>query len=188
MRPDQPDAVRGQGTMPVQELRLVLVGMMGSGKTTVGRLLAARTGWPYTDNDELVRRMSGREPAEIRATDGEDALHILETRALLDALEAPGPVIVGAAGWVVMDDTATLPLREHAHVVWLRARPETLRARIGSGRGRRAEATDIAWLTQRTNERERPYGDRADLVVDVDDAAPADVAEHILARLPVMAA
>ena len=49
----------------------MLVGMMGSGKTTVGRLLAARTGWSYADNDELVRRSSGREPADIRATDGE---------------------------------------------------------------------------------------------------------------------
>ena len=60
--------------------------MMGCGKTTVGRLLADRTGWPYADNDELVRRTSGREPADIRATDGEDALHALETRALIEAL------------------------------------------------------------------------------------------------------
>src|SRR5687768_12198114 len=55
--------------------RVFLLGLMGSGKTTVGRELAARTGWPYLDNDDLVRRSTGREPAEIEATDGEDGLH-----------------------------------------------------------------------------------------------------------------
>ena len=48
-------------------LTIVLIGMMGSGKTTVGRAVAARTGWPYMDNDELVHGVTGREPAEIDA-------------------------------------------------------------------------------------------------------------------------
>ena len=53
---------------------VVLLGMMGSGKTTVGRALAARTGWPYMDNDELVRAVTGRAPAEIDAIDGDNSI------------------------------------------------------------------------------------------------------------------
>ena len=74
--------------------RVVLVGMMGSGKTTVGRLLAERSGWPYLDNDDLVRELSGREPSSVRAEDGEAALHDLESSALTQALAARPPVIV----------------------------------------------------------------------------------------------
>jgi len=159
---------------------MVLVGMMGSGKTTVGRLLAERTGWPYADNDELVRRTSGREPADIRATDGEDALHALETRALIEALRLPPPVVIGAAAAVVLDDHAVRALREAARVVWLRARPETLRARIGSGAGRREEATDTAWLIRQAEARESLYAALAGLVIDVDDLSPESVAQRIV--------
>jgi len=157
--------------------------MMGSGKTTVGRLLADRTGWPYADNDELVRRTSGREPADIRARDGEDALHDLESRALVEALRMPPPALIGAAAGVVLNDDAVRAVREAASVVWLRARPETLRARIGSGAGRREEATDTAWLARQSEAREGLYSSIADLVIDVDVKEPTDVVDDIVGWL-----
>lgn len=170
----------GPGAPVAPDARVVLLGMMGSGKTTVGRLLAARGGGRYRDNDELVRAMSGREPAEIRATDGEAALHTLESRALLDALRLPTPSIVGAAAAIVEDPNALTALGDDVAVVWLRARPETLRARIGSGAGRRAEATDLAWLTRQAEARAVAYQRAADLIVDVDDLDPDAVADRIL--------
>ena len=160
--------------------RLVLVGMMGCGKTTVGRLLADRTGWPYADNDDLVRATSGHESAAIRATDGEDALHAYESAALLDALGMSVPRVIGAAAWSVEDPVASALLQDHDGVVWLRARPETLRARIGSGAGRRKEATDLDWLRQQAAAREALYAGVADLVIDVDDLTPEAVADDIL--------
>ncbi len=160
--------------------RLVLVGMMGCGKTTVGRLLAGRTGWPYADNDELIREATGREPADIRRTDGEAALHVLEIGALNEALRMPAPAIIAAAAAVALDDGAARALGEQAGVVWLRARPETLRARIGSGAGRRDEATDDAWLARQSAAREDLYAALADLVIDVDDLPPDMVATRII--------
>ena len=68
--------------------RIVLIGMMGSGKSTVGRLVAERIGWRYVDNDDVVRALSGREPAEIATDDGEDALHAFEAEALLVTLRS----------------------------------------------------------------------------------------------------
>jgi len=167
-------------TGPAQH-SIVLLGMMGAGKTTVGRLIAARLGCPYLDNDDAVRQMTGREPAEIRATDGEDALHQLESDALAWALAGTPPVVVGAAGFVADDPRAPAMLAGEVHVVWLRARPATLRARIGSGQGRRAEATDLDWLRQRAAEREPAYRALADTVIDVDDLTPDAVAGAIMA-------
>jgi shikimate kinase len=74
-------------------------------------------------------------------------------------------------------------LRDAGHVVWLGARPETLRARIGSGSGRRPEAVDPAWLASRAAEREPLFRAVADQVIDVDDVAPAQVAAAILRAL-----
>lgn len=160
--------------------RVVLMGMMGAGKTTVGRLVAARLGCPYLDNDEAVRAMTGREPAEIRATDGEDELHRLESDALAWALVGTPPIVVGAAGFIADDPRAPELLAGDVTAVWLRASPATLRERIGSGSGRRAEATDLGWITRRAQEREPAYRALADLEIDVDDLTADEVAGRVL--------
>jgi shikimate kinase len=165
--------------------RVLLIGMMGSGKTTVGRELSTLTDWPYVDNDDLLRRRTGREPAEIRESEGEDVLHLAESDALDDALEIRPPTIIGVAAAVVLDPAAREALREAGHVVWLRARPETLLARIGAGRGRRADATDADWIRRRARERETLYASVASQIVDVDDLTAADAARAIADRLGV---
>jgi shikimate kinase len=166
--------------MVVEPPRIFLVGMVGSGKTTVGKALSERSGWPYLDNDELVRRLTTREPAEIYATDGEDVLHLAEIQALDLALGMDPPVIAGVAGAIVDDPAAREALREGGHVVWLRARPETLLERIGDGEGRRLDATDPAWIRARLREREPLYATVASQIIDVDDATPQAIAEAIL--------
>jgi L-iditol 2-dehydrogenase len=164
--------------------RILLVGMMGSGKTSVGRELARRTGWPFRDNDALVRELTGREPAAIDAEDGEDALHGAEIAALRAALGNRGPAVIAVAAAVVDDADASRDLRGPGdHVVWLRARPETLRSRIGAGHGRRADARDLAWLTARAAEREDRYRSVADQVIDVEGGRPRTIARAILAAL-----
>lgn len=157
--------------------------MMGSGKSTVGRALARRTGWRYVDNDELVRSLGGRGATEIRATDGEDALHDVEKLAFEASLALEPPVIIGAAAAVVLDPIARVKLRGGPQVVWLRARPETLLAHIGNGRGRRAEATDPVWVAARAAERAPLYAEVASQIIDVDDRSPDEVADLILAGL-----
>jgi shikimate kinase len=162
---------------------IVLLGMMGSGKTTVGRALAARTGWPYLDNDELCQAVAGRSPETIAASDGEDALHAVEAEALRRALTIPPPLIASAAAWVATDPASVELLRSLPAVVYLRALPETLRSRIGSGQGRRDDATDIAWLRRRHAERDAVYRGLATLTVDTDDLDADTIARRILDTL-----
>jgi shikimate kinase len=159
--------------------RIVLIGMMGSGKSTVGRLLAAHTGWTYFDNDVDVRTLTEREPSELMSAAGEEALHAAEAAAFLRALEYSGPCVIGAAAWIVEDPASIAALREEAGVVYLRATPETLRTRIGIGHGRRHDATDAAWLATKAAEREGLYRELAAVVVDVDARTPDDVVATI---------
>ena len=158
---------------------------MGSGKTTVGRELSTQMGWPYVDNDDVLREQTGREPAEIRATEGEDVLHLAESDALDAALGMKPPAIIGVAAAAVLDPAAREALREGGHVVWLRARPETLFDRISKGPtgGRREDAADLDWLRKRAREREMLYASVASQIVDVDDRSPREVAGEIRERL-----
>ncbi len=172
--------------MPTDDLgpaTIVLIGMMGSGKTSVGHALADRTGWRYLDNDALVRAVTGRAPEEIDADEGEDALHRAEAAALRHALSIPPPVIAAAAAWVVDDPDSVILLRATPVVVYLRARPETLRARIGGGQGRRADATDIDWLEARDAERDVAYRDVATLTIDTDELGVMATVTRILEAL-----
>jgi shikimate kinase len=156
--------------------------MMGSGKSSVGRVVAARIGWPYLDNDDLVREIAGRAAPEIEASRGTDELHRLEIAALEAVLCRPGPLVAGVAAFVVDDPASRDLLRERATVAWLRARPETLHARIGGGEGRRGDATSLAWLAEVDARRAWAFADVADIVVDVDDLTVQEAAGRVLAE------
>ena len=80
---------------------VVVVGLMGSGKTTVGRELASRLGWPLRDSDPEIEAATGRTVRTLRDEIGVDAMHELEAHQLLDALAAPGPAVVSPAASVI---------------------------------------------------------------------------------------
>jgi shikimate kinase len=161
--------------------RLVLVGMMGSGKTTVGRQLAVRLGWAFSDSDELVEASTGSTVPELFATQGEEAFRAEESRVLAEALGADGPVVVSAAGGVVLSADNRALLARHS-VVWLRADPATLAARVGAGEGRPLIDADPAGTLVGLDAVRRPlYEEVADVVVDVDALDPATVVDRVLA-------
>jgi shikimate kinase len=113
---------------------LALLGFMGCGKSTVGSLVAARTGAPYRDLDEMVEERCGMTIAELFARDGEPAFRELEARLLPEAL-APGSVVALGGGSPLRDESWTL-IRERALTVWLDAPLPVLMARAD---GRRAD-------------------------------------------------
>lgn len=170
---------------PPRPVRVLLIGMMGAGKTTVGRALAARTGWPYIDNDELVGQAAGVPTPEL-LVHGEQALRAAESAALQAVLALPPPLVGSVAGGVVTRDEDRARLRAGGSVVvWLRAAIDTLARRVGSGAGRAWLQPDPAAALRRlAADREPRYAELAALVVDVDTLRPDQVVDRILAGLP----
>jgi shikimate kinase len=168
----------------LRPIRILLIGMMAAGKSTVGRRLADLTGWPYFDNDELVRAATGRDATDIEAREGEDALHRAEVAALDHVLAKAPPLIAAVAGWVPTDSRARAAMDRNAHVVYLRARPATLSRRVAAGLGRRSDATDPAWMSRMAAERDPAYEAAADQVVDVEGRTPDEIAAAIVGGAP----
>jgi shikimate kinase len=162
--------------------RLLLVGMMGAGKTTVGNLLAQRLGWRYRDSDADVEADTGLTVPEIFARDGEAAFRAAEARVLAEACADSSPSVVSVAGGAVLNPDTRRRISECGTVVWLRARPETLAGRVGDGAGRPLLDDDPASALVSLNDVRAPlYAEIADVVIDVDDLAPDVVAARALA-------
>jgi shikimate kinase len=160
----------GAGDLPDRSVgHVVLVGMMGAGKTAVGRRLAQSLGRPFVDVDVHIEGTTGHTIAELFERDGEAAFRDEEAAALTEVLNGPrGSVVATGGGAVLREDNRRL-MRERGTVVWLRARPETLAARVGSGDERPLLTGDpLGTLTRLADERAAAYADAAQLIVDVD--------------------
>lgn len=161
--------------------RILLVGMMGAGKSTTGHLLARQLGWRYRDSDADVESSTGLTVPELFARDGEAAFRTAEARVLADACADPSPSVVSVAGGAVLSADNRRLVAASGIVVWLRARPETLAARVGDGIGRPLLGDDPASALIHLAEVRAPlYAEVADVILDVDDLDPASVADRII--------
>jgi shikimate kinase len=155
--------------------------MMGSGKSTIGRLLADATGWPYTDNDDLVVRAHGMTPRGLLAERGEAEMRRAESEALASGVALPSPAIVGVAAGVILGAADRDALRGGGVVIWLRASADELAARAAGAEHRPwLDADPRAWMAAALLDREPLYASVADHVVDTDAAAAAQTAASLL--------
>ena len=164
---------------------ILLVGMMGAGKSSVGSLLAQRLGRPFLDVDAWIEDEEGLSIATIFETRGEAAFRDLEARVLESFLANTVASVLSVGGGAVVDPRNRAALSSHGQVVWLRATDATLASRVGGGAGRpllagKDPATELARLALA---RSPLYTELADVIVDVDDLTPHDVVDRVVAAL-----
>ncbi len=163
--------------------RILLVGMMGAGKTTTGQLVASRLGWAYRDSDADVEESTGLTEPELFARDGEAAFRRAEANVLSRACNDPEPSVISVAGGAVLSAENRALISGSGMVVWLRAKPDTLAHRVGDGTGRPLLDDDPAGSLQRLNEvREPLYAEVSQFCIDVEGSGPEEVADQVVAR------
>ena len=161
---------------------LVLVGLMGAGKTTVGKRCAEQLGRPLVDTDELVVDVAGIPFDELWAAVGDAGFRARERIAVADAAASPAPLVIACGGGAVLDPYNRRALRASGFVVWLEADPTVLASRLHGDDSRPllAEGDRASTLTRLAALRAPAYEDAADVTVETDGRSVDEVVERVL--------
>jgi shikimate kinase len=173
------DSERQQPGQPI-----VIIGFMGTGKTTVGRLVAHRLGHRFVDLDAVIERLAGRPIADIFRAEGEAAFRKLETEALAQTLGEGGIVLATGGGAACREPNLGMMLAR-ARVVALSATPEEVLRRTGRASGRPlldGAADPLAQARDLLSARE-PFYARAHVRVDTVGKQPEEVAAEVVAAV-----
>ena len=155
---------------------------MGSGKSTVGQLLADATGWPRYDNDQLLMELHGMTAAELVAARGDAVKRDAENAALQRGLAMQPPFILDAAGGTIDSEESRNAL-SGAIAIWLHASAATLYQRAFGAAHRPFLDNGEGWMIE-TEARRRPlYASVAKIDIDTENRDPADVAREALREL-----
>jgi len=163
---------------------IALIGFMGAGKTTVGRILAERLGLRFVETDDLVERMAGKPIPKIFEEDGEEVFRRLEAEAVREAAGMDG-VVISCGGGVVLRRENVEALKKTCVVVYLKTSPEEAYRRTLGDECRPLLMVEdrMKRIRELLSMREPLYESSADIVVKTDGLTPMEVAERIIEAL-----
>ena len=149
---------------------LILIGFMGTGKTTVGKRVARDLGFRFVDTDELIVETAGKSIPDIFSSDGEDAFRNLETGVLQQCIGEKNQVLSTGGGIVLRKENREL-LKRAGYVIWLQASAAAIVERVKRNRDRPLLATENPAQTVKKmlRERQRLYEEAADLAIATDN-------------------
>ena len=160
---------------------LILIGFMGSGKTTVGRMAGRKLRFQFLDTDNLIAERAGMDVAEIFAKSGEEAFRRLETRALESIAPLTRYVVSTGGGAVLREENRKL-LRSMGFVILLTAREEVIHDRVAHQNKRPLLQTEDprGTIARLMEERREAYESTAHLVMDTSDFTQEQTSEAVI--------
>lgn len=155
--------------MEAQKPNVILVGLPGSGKTSIGRAAAKALHWPFIDFDTEIEHRQHASVAQIFERYGEQRFRELEQELTRELVTCKGTIMSAGGGWVTNRESVAL-LRQTGRIIYLRATPELLIARLATARVRRPllEGDSPLEVLSRLYEARRPLYEEADLVIDTE--------------------
>ncbi|MFO0456636.1 MAG: shikimate kinase [Alphaproteobacteria bacterium] len=168
---------------PWRRRSLVLVGLMGAGKSSIGRRLADTLGWPFVDSDDEIAAAAGCSIADIFSIHGEPIFRDLEARVITRLLQGEKRVLAtGGGAW--MQPAIRAVIKEHATSVWLRADLDVLTRRVERRNHRPLlETGDKRSILEKLMAERYPVYAEADVVVDSGDGPQERVVQQMIAAL-----
>ena len=161
--------------------RVILIGPMGSGKTTIGQLIAKRLDIAFRDTDQVIEGETGRTVSDIFLEDGEDAFRLLEKGVLRNELLSDGTVLALGGGAPISMDAQSALRAIASPVVYLDISLATVAPRIGFNRDRPLLLHNPRGQWQTLMEARRPiYESIADTVIDVNTKSENEIVDEIL--------
>lgn len=161
---------------------IILIGFMGTGKSTVGRIAAKRLGVPFVDADRQIEREQGMTIPDIFREKGEAAFRAMETETLKRLL-AGGRRVIATGGGAVLAEENRAAMKAGGTVVALKASPQTIIRRVKGDGSRPLLAGNVADNVLRLYEQRKTAYDFADLIIDTDALTAAEAAERIVEYL-----
>lgn len=168
----------------MQKDNILLIGFMGTGKSTVSAYLKSKLGMKEVDTDKMIEEQEGMSISDIFARKGEDTFRNMETE-LLKRLKAEHNLIVSCGGGMALRDTNAAIMKEAGTVVWLTAEPETILERVKNDDSRPLlrgnKNTDF--IADLLEKRSSKYKAASDFSVATDKRRPEDICDEIVRKM-----
>ncbi|WP_036591300.1 shikimate kinase AroK [Oceanospirillum maris] len=164
---------------------IVLVGPMGAGKSTIGRLLAAELGLPFFDSDREIEDRSGANIPWIFDVEGEEGFRRRETHTIIELLQEQGPMVLATGGGAIMRAKNRLTISQASTVIYLHTTIEQQLQRTAKDKNRPLLQNDNpkAVLTNLFSIRDPLYREAADIIIKTDRQSPKSVVRLIIKKL-----
>ncbi len=162
-------------------MNIVLIGYRCTGKSTVGRILSKKLGWNFVDTDELIEKKEGKSIEEIVSEKGWREFRRIE-KEVIEEVSRYRNQVISTGGGAVLDKENRERLKKNGFIVWLRAKPETIKERMLRDKKRpsltgKAPEEEIEEVLK---EREPIYRECSDLIIDTDHICQKKIAERII--------
>ena len=163
---------------------IILIGFMGTGKTSLGKAAARKLKVPFLDTDDLIVKKEGMTINEIFATKGETYFRSLETQVIKELLELEGGHVIAAGGGLPLREENRPLLKKLGQVIYIRTSPQILAERLESDTKRpvlkQGEGTILEKVERILGEREPKYVDAADIIIENDGRSFFNTAKKLI--------